>query len=84
MYGLLHSNADWFFSGIIVFIGIMVFLIKIAHGHIISTIASGIVWVFVYKLHSGSTAGIMTATFAALLFDTFGTFIISMFTRSKE
>jgi hypothetical protein len=35
-------------------------------------------------MHKGSTSGIMTATFAALLFDTFGLFIIGLFTGRKS
>lgn len=83
MFGLLHSNADWIFAGLIVCIGIVVMLIKIVRGQIISAILGMAVWIFVFSLHKGSTQGIMTATFAALLFDVIGLPIVGMFIRSK-
>lgn len=76
-----HGDMTWLMSGAVVFIGLMVFLIKLVRGRIISVIASAIVWVFVYKIHSGSTAGIMTATLAALLFDVFGMPLLKVFMR---
>ena len=84
MFGLIHTNADWLIAGTIVFIGIVVFVIKLLRGHILSTICSLTVWIFVFSLHKGSTTGIMTATFAALLFDTIGMPLISLFTKSKR
>lgn len=81
MFGLMHSNMDWLFAGLIVVIGIIVMIIKIMRGHIGTAAAGLAVWVFVFWLHKGSTQGIMTATFAALLFDTVGIFIIHLFTR---
>lgn len=83
MYALIHSSGDWLFAGLIVFIGIVVFSTRIMNGHIVSSICSAAVWLFVYSLHSGSTQGIMTATFAALLFDIVGIPLITLFTRRK-
>ncbi len=83
MFGLVHSNMDWLFAGLIVCIGIVVMLIKLARGQFISAFAGIAVWIFVFKLHSGSTTGIMTATFAALLFDTLGLPIIRFFGGKK-
>lgn len=84
MFGLIHTNADWLIAGTVVFIGIVVFVIKLLRGHVFSTICSLVVWVFVFSLHKGSTTGIMTATFAALLFDMIGMPLISLFTKSKR
>ena len=78
---LFHGDFAWILGGLVVFIGLMVFLIKIARGHILSVILSLIVWVFVYKIHGGSNSGIMTATLAALLFDIFGLPMIKLFMR---
>lgn len=73
MITLLHGSMDWIMSGFVVFVGLMVFLNHFKKGQFINVIASAAVWVFVYKIHGGiSTASIMTATFAALLFDTVG------------
>ena len=72
MYGLLHASLDWLSAGIIVVFGLIVFLRKISNGDWLGVIFGGGVWFFVYTLHSGSTTGIMTATFAALLFDLVG------------
>lgn len=83
MITLFHSSMEWIFSGAIIFIGIMVFLGKIARGHIFSTVCSVAVWIFVYKLHGMSTAGIMSATFAALLFDAFGIPILKFFSKGR-
>jgi hypothetical protein len=78
---LAHGDFAWILGGFVVFFGLMVFLIKIARGHIVSTVLSLIVWLFVYKLHGGSNTGIMTATLAALLFDLIGLPIIKLFMR---
>ena len=78
---LAHGDFAWILGGMVVFIGLMVFIIKIARGHIVSTVLSLIVWIFVYKLHGGSNVGIMTATFAALLFDIIGLPLIKLFMR---
>lgn len=69
---IFHSDFMWILGGVIVFVGLMVFLAKIARGHIGSVIVSAIVWYFVYKIHGGTGQGIMTATLAALLFDMVG------------
>lgn len=84
MFGLIHTNADWLVAGTIVFVGIVVFVIKLLRGYILSTMCSLVVWIFVFSLHKGSTTGIMTATFAALLFDMIGMPLISLFTKSKR
>ena len=72
MYFLAHGDYGWIMSGFVVFIGIMVFAIKFGRGQYVSLFLSACVWIFVFKIHSGSTQGIMTATFAALLFDLVG------------
>lgn len=72
MFTLFHGSMDWILAGVIAFIGIMVFIIKLLKGHVFAVVCSAIVWYFVFRIHSGSTAGIMTATFAALLFDSLG------------
>lgn len=78
---LAHSDFAWVLGGVVVFIGLMVFLIKLVRGHVTSTVLSAIVWFFVYSLHKGSNVGIMTATLAALLFDLIGLPIIKLFLR---
>ena len=78
---LAHGDFAWILGGLVVFIGLMVFIIKLARGHILSTLLSALVWFFVYSLHKGSNVGIMTATLAALLFDTIGLPIIKLFVR---
>lgn len=84
MYALLHSSMEWVGAGIIVWLGIMVFLWRVGQKQYIHVFASACVWIFVYKIHGAiSTASIMTATFAALLFDTFGLWILNFFKRSK-
>ena len=72
MFALGHASFEWVFSGLIVFIGLMVFLVKLNRGHIIDCVIGLCVWAFVYKIHGMSTTGIMSATFAALLFDLVG------------
>jgi hypothetical protein len=69
---LFHGDFAWVLGGLVVFIGLMVFLIRLSRGHILSSILSMTVWYVVYSLHSGSNTGIMTATLAALLFDMIG------------
>ena len=69
---LAHGNVEWIVAGFVVFVGLMAFIYKLARFQIWDAMKSGTVWFFVYTLHSGSTAGIMTATLAALLFDVFG------------
>jgi hypothetical protein len=75
---LFHGDFAWIIGGFVAFLGIMVFLIKIARGHIFSFIVGALVWWFVYSLHSGSNSGIMTATLAALLFDLVGIPILKL------
>ena len=72
MFALGHASFEWVFSGLIVFIGLMVFLVKLTRGHIDDCVVGAIVWYFVYSIHGMSTTGIMSATFAALLFDLVG------------
>lgn len=81
MFTILHSSMEWIMAGAVVFTGLMVFGIHIIRGHILSVILGAVVWFFVYSLHKGSTAGIMTATLAALLFDLFGLPILKLFMR---
>ena len=76
-----HAGFEWMLSGAIVFLGLMVFLIKFARGHVLDCIVGVCVWYFVYSLHGMSTQGIMSATFAALLFDLVGMRIIRTFSR---
>lgn len=81
MFGLAHADFGWIIAGVVVFVGIMFFIAKIVRGQILGATLSALVWFFVYSLHSGSTQGIMTATFAALLFDTFGLPLINVLRR---
>lgn len=69
---LAHGNVEWIVAGFVVFLGIMVFLFKVVRLKLVDLMFAVPIWYFVYNLHSGSTAGIMTATLAALLFDVFG------------
>jgi hypothetical protein len=69
---LAHGNVEWIVGGLVVFIGLMVLLVKIARGKILSAVMGLSVWYLVFSIHNMSTAGIMTATVAALLFDLFG------------
>lgn len=75
---LLHSGFEWIFSGLIVFVGLMVFLIKLTKGHLLDCAVGIAVWIFVYSIHGMSTQGIMSATFAALLFDAVGMRILRL------
>jgi hypothetical protein len=77
MFGLAHADFGWVVAGFIAFVGIIFFITKIVRGQIISATLSAFIWFFVYSMHSGSTQGIMTATFAALLFDMVGLPIIN-------
>ena len=72
MFGLGHASFEWLFSGAIIFVGLIVFFAKISRGHYFSTFCSACVWYFVYQMHGGSTQGVMSATWAALLFDAIG------------
>lgn len=83
MFGLAHADFGWIIAGIVVFIGIMFFIAKIIRGQLISATLSMIVWIFVFSLHKGSTQGIMTATFAALLFDMIGVPILKLLIGRK-
>lgn len=69
---LFHGDFAWLLGGMVVFLGLMIFLAKVVRGHIGSVVLSVIVWIFVYKIHGGTGSGIMTATVAALLFDLLG------------
>lgn len=84
MFALFHGSFEWIMAGAIVTLGLIVFGIKIMRGHIVSVVIGAIVWMFVYSLHSGSTVGVMTATFAALLFDLIGLPVIKLFSRRSE
>lgn len=81
MFGLAHADFGWVIAGVVAFIGIIFFIAKIVRGEILSATLSAVVWFFVYSMHSGSTQGIMTATFAALLFDMVGLPIINLMKR---
>lgn len=76
-----HGSVDWIVAGFVVFAGLMIFMIKVARGHIGSVAISAAVWFFVYSIHKGTNTGIMTATLAALLFDMIGIPIIKLFMR---
>ena len=78
---LAHGDFAWVLGGIVVFVGLMVFAIRLASGKILGTALSLIVWFFVYSLHRGSNVGIMTATLAALLFDLIGLPILRMYLK---
>lgn len=78
---LFHGDFAWLLGGLVVFAGLMIFLIKLVRGHILSVVLSVIVWIFVYKLHGDTNSGVMTATVAALLFDMVGLPILRLFWR---
>lgn len=78
---LAHGDFAWILGGVVVFIGLMVFLIKLVRGHLLSTVLSLVIWLLVYSLHHGSNVGIMTATLAALLFDFIGYPLLRLFFR---
>ncbi len=78
---LAHGDFAWVLGGVVVFVGLMVFAIRLASGKILGTALSLIVWFFVYSLHRGSNVGIMTATLAALLFDLIGLPILRMYLK---
>lgn len=78
---LFHGDFAWLLGGLIVFLGLMVFLVKLVRGHVLSVVLSVIVWIFVYKIHGGTNSGIMTATVAALMFDVFGLPLLKLFSR---
>ncbi len=78
---LAHGDFAWVLGGIVVFVGLMVFAIRLASGKLLGTALSLIVWFFVYSLHRGSNVGIMTATLAALLFDLIGLPILKMYLK---
>jgi hypothetical protein len=80
---LAHGNVEWIVAGFVVFIGLMVFLIKLARGKFFDLMVGVPIWYFVYTLHAGSTAGIMTATLAALLFDLFGMPLLRLFRKGS-
>lgn len=69
---LAHGDFAWVLGGFVVFIGLILFLAKIVRGKILDVIMGATVWIFVYTIHGGTGAGIMTATLSALLFDIFG------------
>lgn len=81
---LAHGNVEWIVGGLVVFIGLIVFLAKIARGKIFDVLIAAGIWNFVYYIHSGSTAGIMTATFAALLFDIMGMPILRLLRKGSR
>ncbi len=81
MFALFHGSFEWVMGGFVVFIGIMAMAFHAARGHFLHIVVSVIVWFFVYSMHKGSTAGIMTATLAALLFDVFGIPLFKLFRR---
>ena len=78
---LFHGDFAWLLGGMVAFVGIMVFGIKLVRGNVLGVVAGGAVWYFVYTMHAGSNAGIMTATVAALLFDLIGLPILRLFWR---
>ena len=78
---LAHGDFAWVLGGVVVFVGLMVFAIRLASGKLLGTALSLIVWFFVYSLHRGSNVGIMTATLAALLFDLIGLPILKMYLK---
>jgi hypothetical protein len=78
---LAHGNVEWMMAGVVVFVGIMVFVFHIARGHIMHVMTSACVWVFVFTIHGGTITGSMTATLAALLWDVFGLPLFRLFRR---
>ena len=77
MFGLAHASIEFLLAGGIVFLGLMILIIRAVLGQGLHVFASICVWIFVYSIHGGkANVGIMTATFAAVLFDLFGFSII--------
>lgn len=82
MFTLFHGSFEWLMAGGVAFIGVMVLLIKLMRGHILAAVASVLFWMFVFSMHSGAGVhGVMTATFAALLFDTIGIPLLKFFAK---
>lgn len=81
---LAHGNVEWIVGGLVVFVGLIVFLAKIARGKFFDVLVAVGIWNFVYMIHSGSNAGIMTATFAALLFDMLGMPILRLLRKGSR
>lgn len=85
LVSLVHGSMDWIMAGFIICLGLIVFLGKLVKGEIISFIIGGVIWAFVYKVHGGvSTASIMSATFAALLFDLVGLRVLGLMAGFKK
>ena len=80
---LAHGDFAWVLGGVVVFAGLMIFLAKIVRGKFLDVIIGGVVWFFVYAIHGGTGAGIMTATLAALLFDLMGMPLLKLMRRLK-
>jgi len=78
---LFHGSADWLMAGGIAALGLIVFGVQLMRGHVGHVAISVAVWIFLYSLHKGSTAGIMTATFGALLMDVIGIRLIAFLGR---
>jgi hypothetical protein len=81
---LAHGNVEWIVAGFVVFFGIMVFLSKLFRGKLLDLTFAAAIWYLVFNLHSGSNAGIMTATLAALLFDLFGMPILRLLRKASR
>ena len=78
---LAHGDTTWLLAGIVGFFGLMIFLWRLKRGKLGSVVLSLCVWVFAYKIHGGSTNGVMTATVIALLFDLIGIPVLKMAMR---
>ena len=67
---LFHGSFSWLLAGIIVAVGAFIFVVKAKFGRPEDTMMSIGFWIFIFWLHKGdATAGVMTATVAALLAD---------------
>ncbi len=79
---LLHGSFEWLIAGGLAFVGLMFLGFKIVKFKFHEIAISLFVWYVVYKLHGNNTAvGAMTATVAALLFDSIGLPILMAFKR---
>lgn len=79
MFGLAHIDMAPLFYGVVLFIGLMVWIVKWSKGMYFSLAIDILVFWFVFSLHGGTMTGGMAATVAAILAGVFFPLIL----RSK-
>lgn len=67
MFGLAHIDMAPMFYGLVLFIGLLVWVIKWSKGMFFSLFLDISVFFLVFKLHGGTMTGGMAATVAAIL-----------------